>query len=118
MTRIPTLCALHTLFAGGCSSAPTPPANASLEFLAPQEILTLQRSPDGALIASFSQAARYFCVDRDDAAAIQVAEQQLKRAVALRDPLYVTIAPGHPMPRVVRVARTADPRAPSGREDL
>jgi hypothetical protein len=77
--------------------------------------VSLDKASDGKLVASFSMSARYFSMGSDEAKAepgmLRLVNQQLKRAIQLRDDLYVTVEKTDGMPQVVRMALDPDPRA-------
>jgi hypothetical protein len=106
----------------GCNIAPTPTpklvfqqVNEGLEFLCPQKIVSLDKTSDGKLVASFTMSARYFSMASDNAKGgtrmLRLANRQLKRAIELRKDLYVTVEKAGAMPRIVRMALSPDPRA-------
>lgn len=94
----------------GCNNTPALTPRQDLEFLLPQKILSLGETSDGTLIANFTSSMRYFTVTPDEGGVIRLANQQLERAIRLRDDLYVTVVTTKEMARIVRMARTPDPR--------
>jgi hypothetical protein len=110
-----SLLVLFAIFHLGCSSPPAPTPRGDLEFLWPQKIVSLYKSSNGKLVASFSSSARHFSMDSDEGKGepgmLRLVNQQLKRAIQLRDDLYVTVEEAGAMPRVVRLGLDPDPRA-------